>query len=173
MEGTTSPRINDIYPAEVSPLISETVRGQLLANGHSAREFAPYLARVIGPFAVLPPTGVAPPRPRNEGFMVPMVELRRLLAEARAAGESFQLTYRHRPQASDGGWRRVRVVHRSGGRTSCRVLGGSPRACTADEQTLLSTAPPAWAMSALLFFPFPMELGARVNETTPELGCIC
>ena len=60
--------------------------------------------------------------------MVPMVELRRLLAEARTTGEPFRLVYRQRGVAS--GWRRVRVEytppsdHANGdGHLSCAVLG--------------------------------------------------
>ena len=106
--------------------------------------------------------------------MVPMIELRRLLNEARDARESFALVLR---KEAATGWRRLRVFHRAGDasrlpRTSCKALGRLWSACTEVEHLLFSTAPPAWAMRSLLFFPFPMQLTAYTNASTPELGCL-
>ena len=115
--------------------------------------------------------------------MVPLVELRRLLSEARAAGESFSLTYRQRQQGStgaagsSGAWRRVRIKQKPG-QFSCSALAdgwwrvGWPSACTVEERQLLTTAPPAWAMRLLLFFPFPMPLSEEVDVSSAELGCL-
>ena len=173
VESTTSKHINGIYPGEITHMLSASVRENLKAVGHSGREYGPYLARVLGAAAIAPPPEWRPPsRKTAEGFMVPAIELRRLLAEARAAGESFALTYRQR---KPGGWRRVRV-EQGPSRSKCRVLRRSwlvplRPACTAEEQVLLATAPPAWAMRTLLFFPFAMTLNDDLNESSIELGC--
>ena len=113
---------------------------------------------------------------------VPFVELRRLLAEARASGEAFTLTYRARDRAH-GGWRRVKVAQRGEGHSTCRVLRAPLQdltrrsdllgaACTDEERVLLGTAPPAWAMRSLLFFPFPMKIEDGIDAQTAELGCL-
>ena len=203
VESTTSAYIRGIYPAEVTAMLPRAVVHHLVASGHTGRQFAPYLARVLGPAAVAPPppspssssSSTPPPqlhesvRPgADEAWMVPMVELRRLLAEARTTGEPFRLVYRQRGVAS--GWRRVRVEytppsdHANGdGHLSCAVLGEwlplPWSACTAEEATLLSSAPPSWAMRSLLFFPFPMRMSgggggeeSMVSSSSPELGCL-
>ena len=69
------------YPGEVTFELTPWVREQLAASGHTGRQFAPYLARVIGPHAVAPPAGLealAAPREADEGWMAPLVEVRRL-----------------------------------------------------------------------------------------------
>ena len=155
-------------------LLSPTARRHLLASGHSARQFGPYMARVLGPQAVSPPASERPRGGGAEAYLLPFVELRRLLAEARAAGEAFDLTYRRR-ESPDGRWRRVRYARRRDGRETCVALGrwlkGSR--CKAEERALLTTAPPAWAMKLLLFFPFPVRLEEKMGVESKELGCVC
>ena len=192
--GTTSATIRSYYPAEVTWILTPTVRQNLVASGHSGRQFLPYGARVLGPDAVAPPAGTTPnpdgtsnKAAAEEGWMVPMVELRRALADARAAGETFTLTYRQRlappGEAKNGAaWRRVRVEWQAGGggsgtgvgagRLRCTVLGRRGGACMDEERELLSTAPPAWAKKWLLYFSFPMRLRADTDTATPELGCL-
>ncbi|EOD23651.1 hypothetical protein EMIHUDRAFT_457950 [Emiliania huxleyi CCMP1516] len=145
------PALDGGAAAWVTHLLSPTARRHLLASGHSARQFGPYMARVLGPQA-----------------------LRRLLAEARAAGEAFDLTYRRR-ESPDGRWRRVRYARRRDGRETCVALGRWPKGsrCKAEERALLTTAPPAWAMKLLLFFPFPVRLEEKMGVESKELGCVC
>ncbi|KAL3898545.1 MAG: hypothetical protein SGPRY_012820, partial [Prymnesium sp.] len=172
VEATTSPSINAICPAEVTDFHSDLVRQQLRESGHSSRQFAPYLARVIGPHAVTP--AHRPPShasiAKGEGWMVPMVELRRLLAEARGAGENFTLTLRKR-DAETSPWRRLRLSVEAMGGTSCSLLS-SRGGCSEEEEELLSSAPPPWVMHGLAFFPFPVRLSEDLNASTTELGCL-
>ena len=174
MESTSTTAISETYPAEVSHMLTPRVKALLTANGHTAREFAPYLARVIGPAAVAPPRGARRNhRKLREAFMIPYTELRRLLTDARAAGTPFSVTFRQRRGAH---WRRVRYTQRSNGSSTCQVLGlrALIATCTDEERRLLATPPPEWAMRLLLFFPFPMRLSDAMGPVaTPELGCMC
>ena len=161
-------------------MLAPAVQRHLRSSGHSGREYAPYMARVIGSDALPPP----PERAADEGWMIPMVELRRLLEEARAAGKSFSLTFRarassnevHVPGGGGDAWRRVRVDHISGAAQQCIVLDSrwwwARSLCPPEEARLLATAPPPWAMSWLLFFPFPMKLSDGLSEATHETGCL-
>ena len=77
-------QVSMILKWQVSMILAPAVRRNLIASGHSGRAFAPYLARIIGPGAVAggAPSGVPL---RGEGWLSPMIELRRLLHEAREA----------------------------------------------------------------------------------------
>jgi hypothetical protein len=185
VESTSSATIRGVYPGEATRMLSPAVRTHLQATGHSGREYAPYLARVIGPDAIDPQAVIRD----DEAWMVPMVELRRLLAEARAAGETFSLTFRTAtsdgpgaPPGAPSTWRRVRVDQSGrdadGAHQQCSVLDGWPiawlggSACTPEEAQLLSTPPPPWAMRWLLFFPFPMRLSDDLSADSHEIGCL-
>merc|ERR1712014_374532 len=91
-------------------------------------------------------------------YTVPALELRRLLAEARAAGEHFSMEYtRLQGVQGDERWRataggqRVRIIV-NGSSTACTIAGGP---CAADEIALM-TEPGAWAKKTLIFFPLPI-----------------
>lgn len=155
-------------------MLTSRTRSMLLHAGHSAREFSPSTTRVVG---TLP--GMRPhPNPNHEQlrYMLPAIELRRLLAESRALDESFSLTYRRisktgaaftnrtvklvETQLADG--RRVSHCRASTGRHTA-VLS---KACAADEIALL---PPSdwWLTGMLLAFPLPMRAGGE-----REMGCL-
>jgi hypothetical protein len=92
VDATDSVHLNKINPHEISTLHSPRLKQWLLAVGHSGRQFGPYGARVMGPFAPRPidlPTAEKDFTP----YLLPMIELRRLVHEAGGKGESFELRY--------------------------------------------------------------------------------
>ena len=89
---TTSSSMRDLFPAESTSMLSPRAREYLSHAGHAAREFGPSTTRVVGTLPGMKPHP-DPARPQLE-YLLPAVELRRLLAEARANNESFTLTYK-------------------------------------------------------------------------------
>lgn len=169
---TTSEWMRDVYPAESTSMLSERTRAMLAHAGHAAREFGPSTTRVVG---TLP--GMKPPpdtsRPQLK-YLLPAVELRRLLGEARAERESFSLSYK-RVSRTGASWagRIVDVEERydAGGRTvRCTVRNtdgfGWGTACDDDELALLP-ASDWWLTELLLAFPLPMR-----EDGVHELGCL-
>ena len=76
---------------EISSVITPRATQVLTTANHSGRQFNFAMGRVLGSWA-LPP----PPRASRFGFTkftVPALEVRRMLAEARAAGQAFQIEY--------------------------------------------------------------------------------
>ena len=110
-------------------------------------------------------------------YLLPAIELRRLLGEARAAAESFSLTYRRvsvsgapfdghtvtlvERQLPDGRRKRRCTVRRPTG--LARWLGAQ---CAPDEIGLLP-ASDWWLSGLLLAFPLPMQ-----PDGQRELGCL-
>jgi len=174
VQGTTSRLIRDLYPAESTSMLSERSRALLAQAGHSAREFGPSTTRVVGVLPGMKPDSEAPQLP----YLLPALELRRLLAEARARNESFELTYK---RVSNTGapfnGRLVHVVdsHVDGAwqsRCSARVpgvagLSSLSGACAADELAVLPSPADGWLATLLLSFPLPMS-----PDGQHELGCL-
>lgn len=161
---TDSPWIRNLFPAEGSRMLTERARAMLLSAGHSAREFTPSTTRVVG---TLP--GMKPLANQTEqlAYLLPAVELRRVLGEARARNESFDLRYRRLSRSAPFNGRVVLLREAAGGERSCWLEGvdkGKP--CATDELALL---PPSnnWATYMLLAFPMPMR-----PDGTSELGCL-
>ena len=98
----TSERMAAQYPAEVTASISPAARALLAAAGHTARQWNPMLGRVIGLQAVAGPAADAPTAAL---YSVPALELRRLIGEAQARGESFELSYTRLSVAVPPAWK--------------------------------------------------------------------
>jgi len=169
---STSETMRDKFPAEATSMLTPRVRSMLVHAGHSGREFSPSTTRVVG---TLP--GMKPPKGEGEQlhYLLPAIELRRLLAEARGRSESFTVKYKR--VSASGASSAGRVVtlvekQRPGGQvqrrcTAYKSAGASwGAACDADELALL---PPSahWLTGMLLAFPLPMRPGHQ-----GELGCI-
>ena len=173
---STSPSMRDLFPAEATSMLTPRTRAMLHHAGHSGREFSPSTTRVVGTLPGMKPH----PDPKHEQlrYLLPAIELRRLLAEARSRSESFTLTYRRVSTTGapfDG--RTVTLVEKQSANAQrssrCRAhssnssmmsIFGGP--CDADEIALL---PPSdwWLSGLLLAFPLPMATGMQ-----RELGCI-
>jgi len=172
---STSASMRDTFPAEASSMLTPRTRALLMDAGHTAREFSPSTTRVVGTLPGMKPH--PDPRRKQLPYLLPAIELRRLLAEARERSESFRLTYRRLSRTNapfDG--RVVTLVETQradGSRVSkCTARTGGvtrrlfPKRCEAGEIALL---PPSdwWLTGLLLAFPLPMREGGE-----RELGCL-
>jgi hypothetical protein len=108
VEECTSAAINAVYPAECTSMLSPRVREMLIDAGHVGRQFAPSVRRALGPeirgymprweYATKDEyhDAVSGEEKRKKDF-VPFTttahELRRLIAEAKGANESFIIKY--------------------------------------------------------------------------------
>ena len=126
-------------------------------------------------------------------YLVPMVEVRRLVNEALAMGEEFSLsawfsqccflakaerccladytklgspplTAPNALTPTDA----ISAVFQGGGVAQCK--DGAAAVCSAEEVELLTKPLPAWALRMLGYFSFPVAPGA---ESWEELGCVC
>jgi len=180
VEQSTSAHINAIYPGELTPHIAPHEHALLTSAGHVGRMFNGMKARVLGP-AVMP----APPAPWVR-YTLPAIELRRLLTEARAANESFRLTYTTLAGEGDEAWRRsasgrtVSVVEDGHGGRTCATSCDGPLgvlsalapalpllgcACAPTELALLP--PPGWWPTHFFIGqPYPL-----VEQAGDELVC--
>ena len=129
VEACSSESINAIYPGEISAHMADDERTLLRGVGQNGRMFNGAKAIILTPASTPGPNG-AGGRPFVR-YTVPALELRRLLAEARAANESFSMTYTVLDGASgDEAWRRhgtgrtVRVEEDGRGGASCAVVRG-------------------------------------------------
>ena len=145
VEACTSPTLNALYPGDFSSVFAPRATALLRAANHSGRQFNFAMGRVLGAWA-LPPPSDADPFVR---YTVPAVQLRRMLTEAREAAEAFELEYTVLDgDAGDEAWRaastgvrRVRLREDPRSKLSaCAVASssvvGSARhdeACAADE----------------------------------------
>ena len=174
---STSEWIRDIFPAESTSMLSPRTRAMLHHAGHSGREFGPSTTRVVGTLPGMKPDPDAS-KPQLP-YLLPALELRRLLAEARTLNESFTLTYKRvsKTGAPFSG-RVVRVAEvniDSMRRSSCTVNVESQsattwwidaHACDSEELALLP-APNTWLTGLLLSFPLAMRA-----DGVHEVGCL-
>lgn len=162
VDSTNSSYVNERYPAEVTAMLEPAGVSTLLrAAGHTGRQFDPYETVVLGPGFVSRRVG-GPFVP----YLLPAVELRRLLAKARSAGESFSLVYSKLPTNSSSKHERV-YLEEEGGRLQNCTLWPSGKACVSTE-VALQPPPSWWASRFLRFFPIPVEPQAFQGE----LGCL-
>ena len=173
---TTSEWIRDMYPAESTMMLTPRTREYLEHAGHAAREFGPSTTRVVGTLPGMKPHA-DPTRPQIQ-YVLPAIELRRLLSEARAQNESFSLAYKRvSTTGAPFAGRIVDVIDgystsSSGGGehyTRCTVRSSIPglgTACAEDEIALLP-ASDWWLTQLLLAFPLPMR-----EDGVHELGCM-
>ena len=161
VEASTSEWINMIYPGEITQSMAAYEVELLRSVEHTGRMFNAMKNRILhieetAPFV---------------RYTVPALEMRRLLAEARAREEAFSLTYTRLQGVGDEIWRRrasgVKVTLREdgkGGRT-CTVYDGATCgnplggllgcACDADE-VALQPPPGMLASKFLVQQPYPV-----------------
>ena len=75
-------------------MLTPRTRELLRHAHHSGREFSPSTTRVVGTLPGMRPPPLEPKLGSQLPYLLPAIELRRLLAEARARNESFGLRYR-------------------------------------------------------------------------------
>lgn len=143
VEHQTSRHVDEFYPAELSGVLTNGTKALLKRGGHSGRMFNSAVARVVGSFAV---------PARAEGalfvpFTLPAFEVRRLLRDARASGEAFEIVYTNLPGATgDERWRtgaegrKIRLLVEPSGE-SCTVLVPGERGAGECQSDDLAVAP--------------------------------
>ena len=94
---TSSDHMNNIHPNEKSTKHSQRLKKWLLEYGHTARQFGPYGARVLVGRRKAPASRpAAADLPADEAFftpyLIPMIELRRLVNDALVLDHSFNLS---------------------------------------------------------------------------------
>lgn len=172
VEYTDSVYVNSLFPSECTEEIPLPVRNLLRQGGHLARQFNPTPRRVLGyEVAKLLPRWSPGQGPFLQ-YTIPAMELRRIFAEARDHGETFQLRYVRLPHGGQGtdAWRaavkgpRVQVLfNASTGSLSCTLESGER--CAEDELVFL----PGFdymSFKTRTFFPYPLIDGVK------ELPCI-
>ena len=107
VERTDLQSLSAMYPGDVSGAFSARALRRIAAADRPPWLFVPMAGRTAG----IDPGPPFSPQPSPLGQDVPYtlraLELRRILADARAAGEAFSLTYSHLPGAEgDEAWRR-------------------------------------------------------------------
>ena len=108
----TSDYMNAMYPANCTDDLPERVVVLLKEAGHIAQQFSPTVNLMLGPEirAHIPhwqPTSGDP----FPSYTVPALQLRRMVAEARATNEAFTLEYEHLPgRVGDEAWRHSAVA---------------------------------------------------------------
>eukprot|EP00966_Prymnesium_polylepis_P330026 7385700-Prymnesium_polylepis.1 len=168
IESCTSAVLNALYPGEISSVFSARASQLLISANHTGRQFNFAMGRVLGSWAL-------PPPPLGRGgsplvrYTVPSLEVRRMLAEARASGLPFELVYTildgdfgdEAWRASSVGRRRVRVVEQPRkGVTQCTVVSAGSAPCDADDLPRLPAL--SWIEKALgVWNPYPILPGAH------------
>ena len=97
VDSTNSTFINIIHPHEKSVLHSARLKKWLAEVGHTARQFGPYGSRVTGRQWAPRPTDLPDEEMHFTPYLIPMVELRRLIHEALDVDQTFTLsTYNYK-----------------------------------------------------------------------------
>ncbi len=167
----TSEYLNALYPAIAAEVLPARARRMLKHFGHVGQQTRATPSRILGArirsFMPRWKPGSGVP---FTAYTVPALELRRMLAEARAANESFTLEYDRLPGvAGDEAWRQsavasqVRLDEDGRGARACeaRLPGGGDSGwapCAADELANLP-APEGPLMKLLVFHPYPVIPG--------------
>jgi len=164
VERSTCAHINAILPSELTHKLTPGTKALLQKVGHSGRVFGPAWGRNVSP------EGVTPNGAPFVRYTLPSFELRRVLSEARAEGDGFELEYRRLPRgySADAPARAAlatlpltRLVEKPGGQRSCTVtavnestfgLFAPSTVCAPDEPALMP--PPHWLSARLnMFWP--------------------
>ena len=167
-------------------------RAMLRAVNQSGLMFNSAKARVLGPASTPGPNGPVTQGPdtaadangaRGAAFVrysVPALELRRLLAEARALNESFRLVYTVLPGLTgDEAWRRAAagrtVTLNEDGRGMARCTVACAHAllgpCDCAPTELARLPPPGWLASKVLVQQaYPILDEAQVGDELPCFG---
>eukprot|EP00746_Dinoflagellata_sp_MGD_P089666 gnl/MRDRNA2_/MRDRNA2_35383_c0_seq1.p1 gnl/MRDRNA2_/MRDRNA2_35383_c0~~gnl/MRDRNA2_/MRDRNA2_35383_c0_seq1.p1 ORF type:complete len:665 (+),score=75.67 gnl/MRDRNA2_/MRDRNA2_35383_c0_seq1:38-1996(+) len=186
IESTNSEWINRLFPGETTNILEPYPRaGQLLRQGgNSGRVFTPQGTRVLGADGIY---WITRPVDRVTPFLLPAIELRRLIAEAKEQGEkNFFVNYSRIPTknreqvrgTSNSLWPPVvgmstvyfkQMEDHEVSCTStkhCVANGKSVTEPCSPHEIALQQKPPWWARKFLLFFPMPIPVGSD-----HELGC--
>lgn len=169
VEFTDSVHMNSLYPADNTEFLPQEVVKLLRQHGHIGRQFNPTPRRVLGPeFRKNSPHIKPGGDTKFLPYTVPALELRRLLAEARALNETFVLSYTKLHGAGDESWRLSSgdenvVLYDTPGNRFCTSNGV---ACSKDELALMPELG-FWARKVSLYFPLPV-----VPSASPELPCM-
>jgi len=165
VEATNSKVVRWFYPTEItSTLQPPSVHALLAASGAPTRFFNAAKVRVLGFSGVQG----APPFTK---FSVPAIELRRLLSEAKAGGEAFDLEYSRvlLHDEDEETTPKVRVSFDASGKLlSCAVRAtksAEEEACASNEIALLPP-PPKWALKHLIYIPLPV-----IDNSDHKLTC--
>jgi len=165
----TSDYMNAMYPSNCTDALPERVVAILREGGHIAQQFAPTVNLMLGPEirAKIPhwqPSSGVP----FLSYTVPALQLRRMVAEARATKEKFTLEYEHLPgRVGDENWRQtavaswVRLEEDGTGGRQCHVRRDAKAAWTpcSHDELVLQPAPEGLLMKIMLFFPYPIIPG--------------
>ena len=168
VEACNSTFINALYPGESTKSMSPRLRKMLTESGHIGRQFAPSVRRALG--AEL--RAFMPPNEANSfvSWTTTAYELRRILAEAKAANESFGIEYTKLADSEgDERWRseaagRTYYYQSRPGWSQCeRVLDAgsgaaqSKEMCSAEEVAMAELPAPSGLLSkTLVNFPYPL-----------------
>lgn len=181
----SSAHMADLYPGEVTHILTPNVRELLRRSGHSGRQWFPLKSRIFGP-APHPSDLVGPRLP----YTIPALELRRLLQEARGRGDTgYSLVYTRLPKgpldvpssrASHGESTISLTVDAHGGER-CTVsvpgpaawlgslLGIGTRPCAPTELPNLPEVG-MWPLKFLLFYPVPLL--PETAGASSEMPCV-
>jgi len=168
VEACNSTFINALYPGESTKSMSPRLRKMLTESGHIGRQFAPSVRRALG--AEL--RAFMPPNEANSfvSWTTTVYELRRILAEAKAANESFGIEYTKLADSegderwrSEGAGRTYYYQSRPGWSQCERVLDAgsgaaqSKEMCSAEELAMAELPAPSGLLSkTLVNFPYPL-----------------
>ena len=180
VEACTSPTLNALYPGDFSSVFAPRATAVLRAANHSGRQFNFAMGRVLGAWALPPPSGVD----AFVRYTVPALQLRRMLAEAREAAEPFELEYTvldgdggdEAWRASSAGQRRVRLREDPRRKLSACVVASSSavehlvgatrynEACAPDELARMPALRP-WEHALGVWNPHPIlpAMGAEMH----------
>ena len=169
VESSTSSVINALYPGEISSVITPRATQVLRDANHTGRQFNFAMGRVLGSWALPPPAFERGEEPFVR-YTVPALELRRMLAEARAEGDAFELVYTildgpfgdEAWRASSVGRRRVRIREDpSKGEAHCVVLSNGGKPCHASDIPNLPTSLKLWERALGVWNPHPILPGGH------------
>ena len=169
VESSTSSVINALYPGEISSVITPRATQVLRDSNHTGRQFNFAMGRVLGSWALPPPAFERGEEPFVR-YTVPALELRRMLAEARAEGDAFELVYTildgpfgdEAWRASSVGRRRVRIREDpSKGEAHCVVLSNGGKPCDASDIPNLPVSLKLWERALGVWNPHPILPGGH------------
>ena len=170
LNDSTNSYVNRMYPGETSGLLPPRSAELLKGAGHVGLHYMPTVMAVLGDdLRMFLPHPFTP-------YTLPALELRRVLAKARAASsEPFVIEYDKLPgTVGNESWRQeavestVRLSENGRGGRSCRIRAAGAyfwKACADDEPALLPP-PSGWLAKIRIFFPLPVHAGLD------ELPCI-
>lgn len=153
VDSTNSTWIRDLYPQEVTHLLSDSTKEKLVLSGHEARQFFPLKSRIFG--------GMSPVENDTVAYTVPAFELRRLLHEARIKfDEPFYIRYAKLDDNLDALQSQsdtFPTVHYSFPGNTCVVSNQDGTVANCEEDEIPFQPPPHPILLKLsLYYPIPL-----------------